>query len=212
MAKVTDIQLKIHISDASGALQELVDGLFEHGATATPELRRFCSSWVSNFLVDVDSATWQDEATQRVYRLNKGLQMRVAELEKENNRHIGQMMAISTACESNPVGAVEGDAVWSPQLDLVRYLSGTVAALEDELAAEKRHISSSKPPPSLRPMDAAPMDGTVFEVIRERPESVLVEYVQYKRKLQTIDGYECPCDAEGWTPCLQDLEVRKITD
>lgn len=60
----------------------------------------------------------------------------MAELEAEQSRQLGQMMAISNACSGGSQDVAEGDSDWSPQLDLVRYLSGTVERLEAELITE----------------------------------------------------------------------------
>ncbi len=84
--------------------------------------------------------------------------------------------------------------------DEYHELQGQLESCEQQLSDRIFEIRRLDPAQKVRPMEEAPQDGTVFEVIRERPEPVLVKFVQYKNKFQTVDGYESPHDAEGWIP------------
>ena len=80
---------------------------------------------------------------------------------------------------------------FNPASDLTELETGYAALdyLEKKACVEGRH---------LKAMAGAPISGVAFEVVRERPDSVLAHYVAYKRKFETVEGYEVPFDAEGW--------------
>lgn len=78
------------------------------------------------------------------------LRMKVEELEDEQPRQLGQMMAISNACSGGSQDVSEGNPDWSPQLDLVRYLAGTVEELEARL---RRHECIEHDPPKFGECD-----------------------------------------------------------
>lgn len=117
-------------------------------------------------------------------------------LEKENGRHIGQMVAISKGCEGGSVDVAEGHFDWSPQLDLVRYLSGMVVELE----------AAQKP----RPMSEASEDGTEVGLVvpihwgddqewHDRDGTIM------NADVKCLDG---TLWAFGWVPCLLDWEKK----
>ena len=74
--------------------------------------------------------------------------------------------------------------------------SARVEVLESELA----ELKSTHPQMLDEDTHPWPKDGSEFEVIFERPESVTVEWVEYKGRWLTVDGYAVLGDVEGWLP------------
>ena len=79
-------------------------------------------------------------------------------------------------------------------LDLARAMLKSQAArvVELEEQAEPEILDEDQHP--------CPKDGSEFEIIFRRPESQLVQYIEYKRRWQTVDGYGIEGDVEGWRP------------
>lgn len=84
---------------------------------------------------------------------------------------------------------------------LVAHLNGETV-IEQVRAAVASSASSE---PAMLDSDAHPWptDGSEFEVIFKRPESVIATYVEYKNRHLTTDGYSITDhhrEPEGWLP------------
>lgn len=84
---------------------------------------------------------------------------------------------------------------------LVAHLSGETVI--EQVAAAVVSSASSEPTMLDEDTHPWPTDGSEFEVIFKRPESVIATYVQYKNRHLTTDGYSITDyhrEPEGWLP------------